>query len=678
MTIAHRALWLAPLTLSLFLIAALGGCQGVIGPTGAGDDAAGDNGNNGGDTPGEDVVISDLGSDQYEVPSDPGTRTIQRLNSTEYDNTIRDLLGIDSNPSADFPTDDRGYGFDNIADVLSISPLLVEMYERTAEELIDEVMYVNDVVAETWYFAADGPDVTATTGGAYSSGGWNLWSNGTLTTVLEVPAEGEYRLQARAFGQQAGNETAQMSFVLDGAEVDLVPVEATSFTSYETTVTIRAGVREIGVGFTNDFYDPNSGLDRNLIVEGFSVEGPLNVMPADNPLRERILVCDLATDVQGCGREIISSFGRRAWRRPFTDAEVDRLMQFIDLALAEGDDAETGLKLALRAILLSPHFIFKVEIDPDPNAPIVHPLGDYELATDRMMDDPKAESLVTDYAGQWLFIRAIDEASPDVWYFPEWDEALREDMRTEARQVFRTFYLQEDQSMRNLLVGKETFLNERLANHYGVGGVTGDELQRVDLTGTARVGWLTQGALLTATSYATRTSPVRRGQWVLQNLLCREPPPPPPGVEGIPQENPDGLSLRERMELHRADPVCASCHVEMDAIGFAFENFDGVGAWRDTDEGWPIDPSGELPSGEPFSDSEELAALIADDPAFATCTVEKTFIYALGRGTRSADRPYLDDIAEQWVAGGHRLSDLVTLVVQSELFRLRRGTSTTQ
>lgn len=699
--------------LSACACALLCGCSGLIEDSGqaAGDDGGQFDGSSDAVLPGDVAVSDSIDPNEYEVTSDPGTRTLQRLNSTEYNNTVRDLLGVTTRPADDFPTDDRGYGFDNIARVLAMSPLLVEMYERSAELLVNEVMYVNTVMPEAHYFAADGPDVTATAGGS-GSGGWNLWSNGELTTVLELESSGRYRISARAFGQQAGNETVQMVFLVDGSVVQTVSVAATSHQTYETEVHVAAGVREIGVGFINDYYDEAAGQDRNLVVEGFTVEGPLDVMPEDNPLRSRIVTCELeGSEGRACAAAILGDFARRAWRRPLAQGELDRLMTFVDLATTEGDPVEVGVRLALRAILLSPHFLFKVELDPEPEARVVHPLNDFELATrlsyflwrsmpdeelfalaeagrlqdrdtiaaqvERMLDDPRAESLVQDFAGQWLWIKAIDEAVPDLWYYPQWTPELQADMRTEAELTFRTLYLQEDQSLLGLLTGRETFVNNRLAAHYGLPAVSqgGDDTSfvRVDLSGTNRVGWLTQGALLTSTSYATRTSPVRRGQWVLQNLLCREPPAPPPGVEGIPQDNPDNLSLRERMLAHQTDPICASCHTEMDPIGFALEHYDGIGAWRDTDGAWAIDPSGELPGGAAFADHRELAELLASDPAFAECAIRKGFIYAIGRGPRTADKPYREAMARAFAERDYRLSELLTQVATSEPFRLRRG-----
>ena len=291
-----------------------------------------------------------------------------------------------------------------------------------------------------------------------------------------------------------------------------------------------------------------------------------------------------------------------------------------------------------------------------------------------MVADPKAEALVTNFAGQWLFIRAIDEALPDVWFFPDWTDALRDDMRTEAEHFFRNLILEQDRDMTEILTGETAYINERLATHYGIPNVSGDEFREVSLASTERTGYITSGALMTSTAFGTRTSPVKRGEWVMSHLLCREPPPPPAGVEGIPVENPEGLPLRERLAAHRADPICQSCHVEMDEIGFAFENFDGIGAWRTVDEGWAIDAAGELPSGATFDGAQDLAEVLADDVAFAECTVENAFTYALGRGPTEGDQAYRDEVTETFDANGRRFSELLTQIVVSEPFRLRRGT----
>ena len=692
---------------SITIMCVLFACLSLVG---CGADGATDQGPGAGQdaNQGDGGALPD-GTTEPEGPVDPGTRTLQRLNRAEYNNTVRDLLGVAATPADDFPNDDRGYGFDNIGDVLSMSPLLFELYERAADELVEEAMHIprTELLEQT----IEAESATASVGGAHLDIGWNLWSNGDVTApeLIEVPETGEYRLTVLAWGQQAGPEVAQLVFLVDGAVVDTVAVDATGpfFVEYSTVVEIREGLRSYGVGFTNDYYDEASGGDRNLIVDSFSLKGPLNATPGENPLRDRIMTCDPAVDGEmECAREVLTSFGRRAWRRSLSEEEVTMMLGLVQLALDEGDVVDEGIKLAMKAMLVSPHFLFKVELDASPVDTTSHPLTGFELATrlsyflwssapddvlldlaesgelsdaeilagqvERMLDDPRAEALVQNFAGQWLHIRAIEDATPDVWYFPDWNDELKQDMLTEAQMNFRSI-LDGERSMQSLINGQQTFLNERLAAHYDVAGVQGEAFVSVDLSGTPRVGWLSQGGLLTATSYATRTSPVRRGQWVLANLLCREPPAPPAGVEGIPEENVEGATLRERMEIHRAKPECIVCHTEMDPIGFAFENFDGIGAWRDYDEGQLIDASGELPGGQTFNGSIGLASLLTEQETFATCVVEKTMTYAIGRGPQHTDDPYFEETAALLVASDYSFRDLIRAVVLSEPFGTRRG-----
>jgi hypothetical protein len=393
-----------------------------------------------------------------------------------------------------------------------------------------------------------------------------------------------------------------------------------------------------------------------------------------------------------------------------TPAEIDALIEVPRASLAAGEGIEDASQLMLRTMLLSPHFVFRVEVDPDPSSATPHALSDHELASrlsyfiwssmpddelldladagmlqdpdtlraqvQRMLENDKAEALLSNFAGQWLFIRALEDHEPDYAAFPTFDDGLRAAMRTEAEMYFREF-LFGDETMDRLLTADFTFVNDRLAGHYDLPSAAsaGAEFERVSLAGSERAGLLTQGALLTVTSYPTRTSPVKRGKWVLQQLLCSPPPAPPPGVEGLTQEEMPTGSLRERMEQHRSNPVCASCHALMDPIGFGMENYDGIGAYRVSDQGFDVDPSGTLPDGTGFSGALELAGLLAADNRLPRCMAQQLFTYALGRGTQPYDSDDLDSVTQAFVSGGYHFRQLVELIVLSDAFRMRRGES---
>lgn len=637
---------------------------------------------------------------------DPGRVTMHRLNRVEYNNTVRDLLGTTQTPADDFPFDDYGYGFDNIADVLSLSPTQVELYQRAAEALVAEALAITIALDERVEAESLVGDNGAATGDA-----WRLTSNGEVATTVAVDTAGTYRIAIRAWGDQAGPDPARMSVLIDGAVAQTFDVTATSDApaTYELTAELATGDRRIAAAFINDYYEPDLGLDRNLAVDFIEVQGPVGGGGAgDNPLRDRIVICDPSTG-RDCLRDILTAFTTRAWRRPVTAAELDGLLAVVDTATEAGDDVDTGLALALERVLLSPHFIFRVEIDPNPNGGAPHPLSDHELASrlsyfiwssmpddelfelaaagelndpevirqqvERMLADPKAEALVDNFAAQWLYLRGLPEHEPDYAVYPDYDQELEAALRTETSLLIREF-LFDDLGADHLLTADFTYVNARLAQHYGldVPGV-GDEFQRVSLAGTSRAGLLTQGAILTVTSYPTRTSPVKRGKWVLEQLLCSEPPPPPPGVEGLPEDGATGGTIREQMERHRTDPVCASCHVEMDAIGFGLEHFDGVGAYRADYGDAAIDATGEL-SGSAFDGAQELGLVVSADPRFARCITEKMFTYALGRGPVAADDRYLDAITLAFVDQGFNLRDLIAEIATSSPFRYRRGEPT--
>lgn len=628
---------------------------------------------------------------------DVGRVTVRRLNRTEYDNTMRDLLGVTNSPANDFPADDFGHGFDNQGDVLSTAPVLVEKYDAAALKLARDTIaaaYTAGSIART-----DGADMTSTTGGASGANGWNLFTNGRLTRSFTVTSAGAHTFRARAYETPAGTDRAKMAFIVDGvrqgALVDVAALQASPQT-YTRQLNLTAGTHTIGVEFTNDFYeDPN---DRNLIVEWFEVEAPARVRVAADA---RVFTCDPFSGAP-CVRTIVNTFARKAWRRPLADAEVDRLVALVGIATSNGDDVMKGLELALHATLLSPHFLFRIEQDVN-QAP--RPLDDHELAArlsyflwasapdaellaladegalraqlpaqvTRMLADPKAETLATQFAGNWLWSRAVEEASPDPVLFASVNEVLKHDMQRQTQEFFKTFY-REDRSALELLTAEDTFLNDRLAAHYGLPLPGSTELTRVPQVPELRRGLLGQAGFLTVTSQPTRTSPVKRGKWVMAQLLCMEPPPPPANVEAFTEAtNPTG-TLREQFEAHRSKPECKGCHQMMDPIGFGLENFDAVGRYRTEDNGgFAIDSTGELVDGRSFSGPAQLSATLSADPAFTQCMARQLFTYALGRAPVAGDRCTLKQMNAAFAQSGYRLPALITALVTSDTFTQRRG-----
>jgi hypothetical protein len=653
-------------------------------------------------------------------PKDPGRVTIRRLNRTEYDNTVRDLLGCDFHPADDFPADDVGYGFDHIGDVLSMPPILLEKYLAAAEQLAEKAIYVHGPEkAPRQRFAATS---VGHNGGGQRGSFWGLHSNGEIFADVEFPSPGEYILRGRAFGDQAGNEPARMVFRLEGKQVyraDVTAVESEPAV-YERRLRVGPGKKRFALAFVNDYYrpqDPNpSQRDRNLAIDYLEVQGPLDYKPPELPeSHKRIIFCTPESkdkdDAHRCARKILKRFASHAFRRAATPDEVERLARFVDRAIDEGESFERGIQLAVEAVLVSPHFLFRVELDPQGAEPqSVQAINDFELATRlsyflwstmpddelfcyaydgtlrkgdrleaevrRMLKHPKSRALVDNFALQWLQVRRLKRATPDAKRFATFDDDLRRAMLQETELCF-AHVMNEDRSLLEFLDADYTFLNERLAQHYGISGVTGNEFRLVTLNNPDRGGVLTQASVLTVTSNPTRTSPVKRGKWVLEQLLGTPPPPPPPGAGELRDDEQVALTgtLRQRMEQHRANPACAQCHARMDPLGFGLENFDAIGAWRDRDGQFPIDASGTLPDGSSFKQPSDLKAILkARKDDFARCFTEKMLTYALGRGLEYADKCTVDEIAKALAGDGYKFSTLIQRIVASDAFQKRRAT----
>jgi len=648
-----------------------------------------------GDTEGDEIL-------------DPGNVTLHRLNRVEYNNTIRDLFwGLEVTPADDFPADDHSFGFDNIADVLSVTPLLFELYERASEQVLDAAFTAEGGAGVQRGEAEDG------TGDVGSANGevWVLTSNGGVTLPFDVALDGDYELRVRAYGQQAGPALAQMMVEVDGVALGTVDVEAVAATpgEYAFDVTLAAGSRTVVVSFLNDYYDAAAGLDRNLYVDWVELDGPAGLPPGADDIKAKLLPCTPTAGAEAeCTREVLGAFAERAWRRPLTTAELEGLVELAESARQGGDPWEDSVRLALKSVLVSPHFVFRVEIDPEPSSLTAHPLNDYELASRlsyfmwssmpddelfaaakagelqdptelqdhvvRMLADPKAEALVANFAGQWLYFRALGpNVVKDPTLFPTFDEELLASMRTEMEMFFRSF-VTEGRSLRELLTSDTSFVDARLAAHYGLPMPEGTGFVETSLAGVPRRGLLTQAGLMTVLSHPQVTSPVKRGKWLLEQLLCLPPAPPPAGVDTQPPAPDPDASVREQLEQHRLDPKCAVCHDTIDPLGLGLEHYDSIGAYRTTDGGKPVDASGNLPNGGPaFEDALGMATLLGESDDFATCTVRHTMTYALGRGILPTDLAYIDDITAQASASEFALEDLVIAIVTSDMFRMRRG-----
>jgi hypothetical protein len=638
---------------------------------------------------------------------DPGRVTARRLNRTEYNNTVRDLLAIDFQPAADFPADDSGYGFDNIGDVLSLSPLLMEKYLAAAEK-----------IAKTAILPPPLPTPTMVRHGR-SENHLEGKAPGLLVSH-HFPVEGDYSFVATVVFRP---DPVRLVFSLDGQPYPATIVEdaADHWRTAEIRAHVPAGDHTLEAELIADgphAPDPEfeSGKSakplRDPMVGNIEIRGPYNpVTPPPSESYHRVFTC---TDPAGpqsltCARIDLANLARRAYRRPVTAAEVDALTGFVEMALHQGDNFDRGMQIALTAILVSPQFLFRIEHDPDPNKPAVHDTSQFELATRlsyflwssmpdeqlfelaskqelrkpqvleaqvrRMLADPKTNALVDNFGAQWLELRNLDRTKPDPDRFPEFNDQLRSDMKRETELFFQSI-ISEDRSILDFIDAPYTFINARLAKFYGLPEMKGNQFQRVQLPPDShRGGVITQAAVLTASSFPNRTSPVLRGKWILDNILNAPPPPPPPDVPNLDEKAVgSSASMRQQLEAHRSNPVCNSCHANMDPLGFGLENFDAIGRWRAKDGNFPIDATGRLPNGQTFDGPDALKQiLLSGKTAFTKCLAEKLLTYGLGRGLEDYDQPAIQSIVTHTAASGYRFSALVDAIVTSRPFQKRRG-----
>jgi hypothetical protein len=706
------------------------------------------------------------------TPPDPGRVTARRLNRAEYNNTVRDLLGVDAHPADDFPQDDSGYGFDNIADVLSLSPALMEKYMTAAERVVRTALFgVPPLTPTLTRLRSEGRrnGEARAFPAQYDLSGLSLPN--AFHAAYRAPAEADYIVRVGLGGlRPAGSAPILVTLWADEREVASLPFDADRATRFDDDrqdfggqalqfrIRLSAGDHDLAVAVPRIYeglpahyggpnpsarpevprkpFNPPAGASAERIAQMRKAyderQGELNKIPLDGvrvstvdvggpyaqvtgPSRESsklIYVCGHRNGghTASCATRIMTSLAGRAFRRPVASTEVARYVALVHRAQKDEASFEEGLAVGIQALLVSPDFLFRIERDrPAVSAAIAHPITQHELATRlsyflwasmpdaalrraadagtlrnpgvlsaqvrRMLRDPKSHSLAEQFGGQWLQFRALESLTRNRERFPDFDDYLRMCMRRETER-FVEYVIRNDRSIVDFIDAKYSFLNERLAKHYGIDGVTGPEFRRVDLTGTPRSGVLTQASVLTVSSYATRTSPVLRGKWILDNLLNAPPPDPPPDVPNLNEASIGTVaSLRQQLEAHRTNPTCASCHRRMDPLGFGLENFDAVGAWRTIDGEFPIDATGFLPDGDEFNGPEQLRdVLVKQRQTFARCLTSKLMTYALGRGLQSYDTRTVSAIADRLPASEYRFSALVLEIVNSLPFQQRRVT----
>ena len=644
---------------------------------------------------------------------DPGRVVAKRLNRNEYRNTIRDLLAVDFRAEKSFPTDDSGYGFDNIGEILTVSPVLMEKYLEAAEAISSRAMGADPLPAKPIEATCDLKTNTL-----------RRLDYDTVEASQRIDFDGDYTVRFGFPGTRGPlGKPVRMAFSMDGRVLDTMDVETKPsklvyfdpFSDGEMRLYLPAGDHVFRAAFQNDDFiqtianDRDAyNKDRNKFIGSITFIGPYP-SKVEKTSRKKILICDPASG-PACVENILTNLARHAYRRPVAKAEVAGLMKFVSMAEARGESAGQGIQLALEAILVSPDFLFRIEHDPDPtDAAKIHRLSDFELSSrlsyflwssmpddellslagsgtlhepavldaqvKRMLTDNKAAALSANFAGQWLEIRNLGSINPDPKKFPEWTPALREDLRNETNLFFQ-FVLRENRPISEFIDARYTFLNESLAKFYGIDGVKGPDFRKVDLTTPQRGGVVTQaGVLAVSNSYPNRTSPTLRGKYILGNILGDPPPPPPPDVPVLDDSVVGtAVSMRKQMEAHRSDPYCASCHSKMDVLGFGLENYDAIGRWRTMDGKFPIDAQGTMPDGRSFKTAAEMrTVLLASLPQFSRCLTEKMMTYALGRGMQPYDNGALDRIDKALAANGYRFQTLIYEIVRSLPFQSRRG-----
>jgi len=662
----------------------------------------------------------------------PGRPALHRVNRTEYENAIRDLLSLRVDGEALLPADDSSFGFDNIAGSLGVSPVLLERYVSAASKVSRLALGDIDMPDQQVKYVVPG-DLSQTDHIA----GLPLGTRGGMLVEHNFPLDAEYVIRAdlvqrggRMFGSNTGR-TEQLEITLDGERIvlyDLADYEAAD--GIEIRLSLDAGPHTLGAAFIKKNHSPVEDINRpyefSLFepaidpnpywtfvphVGSIAVTGPFNASGVgDTPSRRKVFVCvpQNSAEETPCAREILETLATRAFRRPASREQVAVLLDFYSQGRENGS-FDDGIGLALRRILASPEFVFRFERDPEGASPgSAYPISDLELASrlsffiwssipddellsvasenrlsrpnelrrqvERMLDDPRAHALVENFAGQWLYLRNLDLKGGTVEAFPDFDDNLRQAFRTETELFFDSI-VREDRSVLDLLTADYTFVNERLARHYGITGVYGSHFRRVEHANDARRGLLGQGSFLMVTSNPERTSPVQRGVWVLENVVGAPIPTPPPNVpdlEETAEHESAPKTLRAQMELHNDRPFCAGCHKIMDPVGFALENFDAVGRWREIENGEIVDATASLVDGTEVVGATGLRnALLNYSDRFVQTVSEKLLTYALGRGLEYYDMPVVREIARASEQDNYQFSSIVMGIVTSEPFKMR-------
>jgi mono/diheme cytochrome c family protein len=671
------------------------------------------------------------------VNSNPGRVGLHRLNRAEYGNAVRDLVGLEVDPGELLPADDSSAGFDNIADALTVSPVLLERYLSAAWKISSVAVGDPNITPTTQTFR-----VRSDASQDQHIEGLPVGTRGGILVKFNFPLDAEYVFKVR-FWSNTVNTVRGLEFpsrveiTLDGARVKLVTIGGPEDANLgntnptasaeqlskrvETRIPVKAGPHTVTIAFLQKSTGPSVDLlepfGREKLdpintagipeIDFLSISGPFNQSgPGDTPTRRAILTCRPQgnADPVPCARKILTTLGRKAYRRPVTDSETERLLTYFQHGRNEGGTFDAGIENALAFLLVNPEFLFRSETDPPGTVPgTAYRISDLELASrlsfflwssipddqlltlaaqnklrdpavleqqvHRMLSDKKADALTSNFLGQWLYLRNLKAAAPDQQIFPDFDDNLRQAFLRET-ELFVGNVMHEDRSVVDLLNADYTFVNERLARHYGIPNVYGDQFRKVTISNPARRGLLGQGSVLTVTSYANRTSPVLRGKWVLTNIMGTPPPPPPPVVPPF-NETASG-TVRQRMEQHRANAACAACHKVMDPIGFSLENFDAIGAWRTTDTGGAVDASGVLADGTPINGTSDLLNILAAHPEEFVRTMTKMLTtYALGRGTDYYDMPVVRGIVRDSARQNYRFSALVMGIVNSAPFQMK-------
>jgi hypothetical protein len=645
---------------------------------------------------------------------DPGRVTVRRLNRIEYNNTIRDLVGVKFDAGADFPSDDSGYGFDNIGDVLSLPPVLFERYLAAAEKVMSAAI-LNDHTPRSQAMPINllsisgGPDKGNTDSA-------RRIDDREATVGFDAATPGQHTIRVDLQAAKVAGEAAKVEVKLDGQLVKTISLsgdrDKTDTQKLPVPIATK-GKHAITFRVVNWLTQPEmkDGKPRNrhAIIRRLDVLTPPQIPKAPDAQLKLFAPGQRQPSLEAAARAVISTFATRAFRRPLLPQELARFMAIYGHAVKKGGNFEQSVQTALTAVLVSPNFLFRCEFQPEPDSPkSTHNISEYALASrlsyflwstmpddelrnhavkgtlrknldaqvQRMLRDPRAIALTDNFAGQWLQTRNLSAAMPDAKTFPEWGKDLASAMERETEMLFEHI-LKEDRPVTDLLGADYTFVNERLARLYDIAGVEGEAFVKVKVPATRPGGILGHGSFLTLTSNPTRTSPVKRGKFVLENILGTPPPPPPPDVPDLNDPKRAELkgTLRQRLEMHRKDAICAGCHARMDDIGFALENFNSIGEWRDKDGDNAIETAGQLVSGEKFKNATELRDVLLNKKRtdFLRCVTEKMLTYALGRGVEYYDRPTIEKIVRNVDKEGAKFSVLVMEIIKSVPFQMRRG-----